>query len=171
MDETKITVTSGKVKMDLLQADNTTGEYSSIAGMEDVLFGDSLWEPNQTRVVFLQVKNTGNIPVEYRLQLNADVSEFENGLQYISYESDFFNVKGLNWETLTENEEPRTLVHGLNVLTKDSNGGNGYVYMAPGETHSFLLAVHMRKECTNVYQGKICTVDVSVFAVQGNADL
>lgn len=167
-DGSKVIVTSGNMEMDLLQADNT-GNYTSIAGMEDVLFGDELWEPNQTRVVFLQVKNNGNIPVQYRLQLNAEVEEFKDGLQFVAFESEFFNVKGLSWEKLIENQTAKTLQHGLNVLTKGDAGGNGYVYMEPGETHSFLLAVHMPKECTNVYQGKICTVDVSVFAVQGNA--
>ena len=75
-----------------------------------------------------------------------------------------------SWETLKDGKTPHTLVHGLNVLTDVAVDG-GYVFMQPGEAHSYLLAVHMPKESTNVYQGKLCTVDVSVFAVQGNADI
>ena len=168
-DGSKVIVTSGTVKMDLLQADED-GNYESIAGKEDVLFGNALWEPNHTRVVFLQVRNQGNIPVKYRLQLNADVTEFKDGLQYVSFASDYFDVTGSNWETLKDGKTSHTLVHGLNVLT-DVDVDGGYVFMRPGEAHSYLLAVHMPKESTNVYQGKLCTVDVSVFAVQGNADI
>lgn len=168
-DGTKVIVTSGTVKMDLLQADKS-GVYESIAGKEDVLFGDSLWEPNYTRVVFLQVRNEGNVAVKYRLQLNADVTEFKDGLQFVSYSSAYFDTQGMKWEDLAEDRTPQTLVHGLNVLT-DVSQDSGYVYMEPGESHSFLLAVHMPKESTNVYQGKLCTVDVSVFAVQGNANV
>ncbi|MBQ4269347.1 MAG: hypothetical protein IJB97_06850, partial [Clostridia bacterium] len=98
-DGSKVIVTSGTVKMDLLQADED-GNYESIAGKEDVLFGNALWEPNHTRVVFLQVRNQGNVPVKYRLQLNADVTEFKDGLQYVSFASDYFDVTGANWETL-----------------------------------------------------------------------
>lgn len=164
-NDVPIRITAGTLKMDLLQADEQ-GEYRSIANKDGDLFGSELWEPNQTRVVFLRIENKGTIPVRYVAQLNVDIGGMLGGLEYCTFESDYYDVSGQNWETLASAHQPVQMQDGLNVLYSAT-----YKTMQPGETFSFALAVHMPYISGNTYQKQSCLIDVHVFAVQGNANL
>ena len=164
-NDTAIRITAGSLKMDLLQADEN-GDYRSIADKEGDLFGSKPWEPNQTRVVFLRVKNESEIAVRYVVQLNVDIGGMLGGLEYCAFESDYYDVKGSDWETLSARSAPLQMQDGLNSI-----GGATYKMMQPGEEFSFALAVHMPPLSGNIYQKQSCSVDVHVFAVQGNANV
>ena len=163
--DNNIRITAGTLEVDLLQADEN-GEFRSIANKDGDIFGSALWEPNQTRVVFLRVENKSPIPVRYVVQLSVDIGGMDGGLEYCAFESDYYDVSGLNWETFSQDKSPARMQDGLNPIVDGS-----YKLMNPGESFTFALAVHMLPLSGNEYQKQACTVDVHVFAVQGNASL
>lgn len=164
-NDTDIRITAGSLEMDLLQADEN-GDYRSIADKDGDIFGSNPWEPNQTRVVFLRVKNEGEIAVRYVVQLNVDIGGMIGGLEYCAFESDYYDVAGSNWEELSARGTSMQMQDGLNSI-----GGMNYKMMKPGESFSFALAVHMPPLSGNIYQKQSCSVDVHVFAVQGNVNV
>ena len=48
-------------------------------------------------------------------------------------------------------------------------GGPTYVQMQPGEEKYYAVAVRMKWQSGNEYQGKYCSIDVFLHAMQGNA--
>ena len=161
---TSVHVSSATMEMDLLKA-NEIGEYVSIKNQDAHVFGDAVWEPNQSRVVFLQVKNNSTIKIKYSLQFFADALEMEGSIEYCVFTSQYFDTKGMSWAELNElaAKTPTLMKDGANELSGSS-------YMQPGERHYYAFAVHMLPESGNEYQNKSCTFDISVVAWQGNAD-
>ena len=163
-DTTSVHVSSGSMQMDLLQA-NENGEYFSIKNQDGHVFGDAVWEPNQSRVVFLKVKNNSTIKIKYSLQFFADAADMEGALEYCAFESVYFNPTGMSWNELKLMAEPTEMKDGANEIS-----GSSYIVMEPGQEHYYAFAVHMRSDSGDEYQEKSCTLDINVFAVQGNAD-
>jgi hypothetical protein len=163
-DTTSVHVSSATMEMDLLQA-NEIGEYVSIKNQDGRVFGNAVWEPNQSRVVFLMVKNNSTIKIKYSLQFFADAAEMEGSLEYCAFESKYFDSTGKSWDELKAIATPTMMRDGANEIS-----GSSYIVMQPGEEHYYAFAVHMLPESGNEYQNKNCTFDINVFAVQGNAD-
>ncbi len=162
-EEVIVRVHSGKLEIDLLQADGN-GSYESVKdGIGDV-FGVDEWEPNRTEVVFFKVRNNGNIPLGYIFQLNVLTDDLIGALEFSVWESEFFLPSGETWETISQNAAPTMLKMGTNTLS-----GQNYVTLDPGEEDCYAVAVHMLPQSTNQYQGKTCLIDLFVYAVQGNA--
>jgi hypothetical protein len=53
---------------------------------------------------------------------------------------------------------------------RNSISGSSYVKMNPGDVKYYAVSVHMKPESGNEYQGKYCSIDVFLIAVQGNAN-
>ncbi|MBQ7365228.1 MAG: hypothetical protein IJW46_06490 [Clostridia bacterium] len=162
-DETIIIANSGKVKIDLLQA-GEDGEYRSIRDTNGEVFGGGDWEPGQTRVVFLKVKSESSVKMKYTLRLNVWHNEMEGAFEYFAYRGDYFDTTGMSYEDLVKNTTPTDIEKGVHSLS-----GIDFIDMEPNAEHTYVLVLHMREESTNIYQGKTCTVDLNVIAVQGNA--
>ncbi len=71
------TVTSGKnrivagnLNVELLWSED--GADYTIVNADTNMFGDALWEPGYTRVVYLKVENAGSLALKYRLGINVD---------------------------------------------------------------------------------------------------
>ena len=162
-DPVIVRVHSGKLEIDLLQADDS-GNYVSIKdGIGDV-FGVEKWEPNRTQVVFLKVKNNGDIPLGYIFQLNVLVDDLIGALELSVWDSAYYDYAGESWETISQRATPTMLKNGTNTIS-----GQDYVKLAPGEEDCYAVAVHMLPQTGNKYQGKTCLIDLFVYAVQGNA--
>lgn len=159
---TLIHASGASVKIDLLQA-NDEGVYTSIKNSNGEVFGDAEWEPGQARVVFLKVKSESTIRVKYSFQLKMEGDEVNGAFQYFAYEGDYFDIKTTSYDELVQSKTPQMLSSGMNPLTEEQ-----YIYMEPGEEHDYVLVLRMSPEATNVYQGKSCTIDINVLAVQGN---
>ena len=153
-----IITTSGDVEIDIVDTSGVTLQNRALAFMttsgsmtdsEDVLF-----EPGATfRTQGFQVKNTGDIPVNFRLSVSKDdkidKEEFEKAFElWIVKEGDDFRSA----EKLTEFK-----VNGL---------------AAGKESDTYLLFIKMKESVGNEFQGKTYTgIGVTVYAVQGNAKL
>lgn len=153
-----IITTSGDVEIDIVDTSGATLQNRALAFMttsgsmtdsEDVLF-----EPGATfRTQGFQVKNTGDIPVNFRLSVSKDdkidMDEFDKAFElWIVKEGDDFSSA----EKITEFK-----VNGL----------------AAGESsEKYRLVIKMKESVGNEFQGKTYTgIGVTVYAVQGNAQL
>ena len=153
-----IITTSGDVEIDIVDTSGVTLQNRALAFMttsgsmtdsEDVLF-----EPGATfRTQGFQVKNTGDIPVNFRLSVSKDdkidMDEFDKAFElWIVKEGDDFSSA----EKITEFK-----VNGL----------------AAGESsEKYRLVIKMKESVGNEFQGKTYTgIGVTVYAVQGNAQL
>ena len=153
-----IITTSGDVEIDIVDTSGVTLQNRALAFMttsgsmtdsEDVLF-----EPGATfRTQGFQVKNTGDIPVNFRLSVSKDdkidMDEFDKAFElWIVKEGDDFSSA----EKITEFK-----VSGL----------------AAGESsETYYLFIKMKESVGNEFQGKTYTgIGVTVYAVQGNAQL
>ena len=153
-----IITTSGDVEIDIVDTSGVTLQNKALAFMttsdsmidsEDVLF-----EPGATfRTQGFQVKNTGNIPVNFSLSVSKDdkidMEEFDKAFElWIVKEGDDFRSA----ERITEFK-----VNGL----------------AAGESSdTYYLFIKMKESVGNEFQGKTYTgIGVTVYAVQGNAQL
>lgn len=51
-------------------SDTTDDEWSDVQGADSIFSKDARWEPGYTEVIYLQVKNVGDLAIKYRLALN-----------------------------------------------------------------------------------------------------
>ncbi len=148
-----VNVTSGQVEVDIV---DETGEsvigdalyFTSVDGRRAVLF-----EPGATYYTQgFQVKNTGTIPVNYRMNVSADsdedMKEFEKA----------FEIYVTTDPTGGENAEKITEFQGRLKVGEC------------GPTH--YLVVKMKETANEKYQGKEYTgIGVTVYAIQGNVEI
>ena len=161
-DSDFIRVSSAQVKIDLLMADEN-GEYVSIRNGTGELFGNSLWEPGQTRFVFLKIQSESNIKIKYSMKIDAENDDMLGAFEYISFMGDSVDTDIKNFAQLKERYNSKILANGVNLIS-----GENYVYLEPGDAHYYVIALHMLPECTNEFQGKAFLLDLNVIAVQGN---
>ena len=152
-----IVTTSGDVEIDIVDTSGVTLQNRALAFMTTSGATDSenvLFEPGATfRTQGFEVKNTGDIPVNFSLSVSKDdkidMEEFAKAFElWIVKEGDDFS----NAEKLTEFK-----VNGLAV----------------GESScTYYLFVRMKESAGNEFQGKTYSgIGVTVYAVQGNAKL
>ena len=152
-----IVTTSGDVEIDIVDTSGVTLQNRALAFMTTSGATDSenvLFEPGATfRTQGFEVKNTGDIPVNFSLSVSKDdkidMEEFAKAFElWIVKEGDDFS----NAEKLTEFK-----VNGLAV----------------GESScTYYLFVRMKESAGNEFQGKTYSgIGVTVYAVQGNAEL
>ena len=153
-----IITTSGDVEIDIVDTSGATLQNKALdfitASGTPTDSGNVLFEPGAIfRTQGFQVKNTGDIPVNFRLSVSKDdkidMDEFDKAFElWIVKEGDDFS----NAEKLTEFK-----VNGL----------------AAGESSdTYYLFIRMKESVGNEFQGKTYTgIGVTVYAVQGNAEL
>lgn len=161
-DSDFIRVSSAQVKIDLLMADDN-GDYVSIRNGNGELFGNSLWEPGQTRFVFLKIQSESNITIKYSMKIDAMNEDMLGAFEYVSFTGDAVDTDISNYKQLKERYGSDILNNGVNLIS-----GENYVYLQPGEAHYYVIALHMLPESGNTFQGKAFLLDLNVLAVQGN---
>lgn len=164
-DEEFIHVTSGNVKIEVFQADDS-GNYINITEGKGDIFGVEVWEPNQSRVVFFKVKSNSDIRIKYTMRIDALDEGLLNAFEYIAYDSKYFDPQTTSYEEIAAAHEPTRLSNGIN----NTLSGDKYVYLEPGEEHYYVLVLHMLKEADNSFKGQSFKLDLNVMAVQGNYD-
>lgn len=163
-EETTVRIQSGTIEIDLQQADSN-GHYVSLENEPGNIFGNDAWEPNQTRVYFFKVVNKSNILIKFTFVLLAEMMEMADSLEYSVFEDQAFEdvrndpskYLGATYDNLYENRNPIS--------------GPNYVQMYPGEEKYYAVSVRMKPESGNEYQGKYCSIDVFLYAIQGNANV
>ena len=153
-----IITTSGDVEIDIVDTSGATLQNKALdfitASGTPTDSGNVLFEPGAIfRTQGFQVKNTGDIPVNFRLSVSKDdkidMEEFDKAFElWIVKEGDDFSSA----EKITEFK-----VNGL----------------AAGESsEKYRLVIKMKESVGNEFQGKTYTgIGVTVYAVQGNAQL
>ena len=164
-------IVAGTLEVDLLMADEN-GNYDSIAGENAAIFGEgslaqdnaqqTLWEPGKTQIVYLAVENKGNLDLKYNIALNVVDGGLIGSLEYAIVDGAQYGALDIytNWATLKANAQTGDVVAGTTVAAP-----NGAITVAE-KTEYFALAVHMKEEADNKYQGKDITIDVTVLATQ-----
>lgn len=163
-DSVGVRVTAGDMDLGLFQADKN-GKYVDIENAPEHydVFGNFVWEPNATQVVFFKIVNNSNIPIKYTFQMDIENKNFSDAFEYVAFESEYFDVKGMNWDSLQGERTSQTLIYGKNPLS-----GNEYIPMQPGGVAYYAVAVHMKHDAGNRHQDVGTEFDVAVFAIQGN---
>ena len=175
-------IQAGNLKIDLLMDKAGNGTYTSIAGGEGDIFdeaeiaqnsNETLWEPGKTQIVYLGVQNKGSLALKYNILLDVTDNGLAGALEYAVLDgaqaSDLAGV--MDWEALKAMEGAqtgdikagRTIAAPNGCLDEIANG-------TKDETDYFALAVHMKEDAGNEYQGKDITIDVTVVATQATAE-
>lgn len=153
-----IVTTSGDVEIDIVDTSGVTLQNKALdfitASGTPTDSGNVLFEPGATfRTQGFKVKNTGDIPVNFRLSVskddNIDMEEFDKAFElWIVKEGEDFSTA----EKLAEFK-----VNGL---------------AAGDSSDTYYLFIRMKESVGNDFQGKTYTgIGVTVYAVQGNAQL
>ena len=160
----------------------------------------SLWEPGKTQVAYLAVKNAGSLALKYNILLDvkdedttdtvnlADVLDFAiiDGVTNETTYTNWADVKALaNVQTGNIGEAMKLAnpqddgstpaaarvlaAPNGKILAADSTGA-ALTEDAEARYNYFVLAVHMKEEAGNEYQGKSIVIDISIVATQLNAE-
>ena len=170
-------IVAGNLSVDLLMDKENDGTYVSIAdGVGDIFkeaavaqnSNKTLWEPGKTQIVFLAVENTGNLALKYNIDLIVK-GELASALEYMVIDNGStiqtpYEIKD-DWATIEAAFATEIFDVTEGVITAAPNGA-----LAVGETNYFALAVHMKEEAENEYQGKEVNIDVTVVAAQDNVE-
>lgn len=148
-----IVVTSGDVEVDIVDTDDVTlqGRAMSFVTTSN---DDIYFEPGTTFYTQgFQVKNTGNIPVNFSLSVSKDekidMEEFDKAFEV--------------WIVRADDENSATAERLTNFQGRLEAGKNSEVY------HLF---VKMKETAGNEFQGKVYEgIGVTVYAVQGNVNI
>ncbi len=168
-------IIAGNLKVDLLMSDDE-GKYASIAGEEAAIFGgenslaaknnaaDTLWEPGKTQIVYLGVANKGNLDLKYNILLNVVDGGLIGSLEYAIIDgAKYDDITATSWAVLKADANAQTgdVAAGTTVAAP-----NGAINAGEDAVDYFALAIHMKEEAGNQYQGKDITIDVTVLATQ-----
>ena len=174
-----VTSSGNKIKAGTLDVDLLMGTavntYTSIADKNAAIFGanslvaqnnpaDTLWEPGKTQIVYLAVENKGNLDLKYNIALNVVDGGLIGSLEYAIIDGAKYgdiDVNNVNsWAALKANAQTGDVVAGTTVAAP-----NGAITVAE-KIEYFALAVHMKEDADNKYQGKDITIYVTVLATQ-----
>lgn len=168
-------IQAGTLDVDLLMADPTSGNYTSIDKKTAAIFGaDSLtaqnnpmatlWEPGKTQIVYLAVDNEeSTLDLKYSIALEVEDGGLIGALEYAVVDgAKFGDITATSWEDIKAIADVQTGDVAAGTLVVAPNGA----IKANEDMEYFALAIHMKETAGNEYQGKNITVDVTVFASQ-----
>ena len=150
-------IVAGKLDVELYQWTDANTSVNISASGDPVFTDDILWEPNMTEVVYLSIKNEGNLALKYKVAIEVtDVSE-DSLLDVMEYaitpDAHFGDVTA--WAG-----NGTKVVAGANATTAVD------VQLLPDEEHFFALSVHMDEEAGNKYMNESVAFDIKVLAGQ-----
>jgi len=167
-------IVTGTLKVQLLKHDGSG--YADISDSEGDIFvtdenkgtrlNGTLWEPGKTEIVYLAVKNAGNLALNYNIVLdvkNAETNtiELEKALSYAILPNVTAETSFYSWANIQAIEGAEIGNVPVGTTTAAPNGA-----LLAGEVDYFALAVHMDEEAGNEYQNQELLIDVKVEAKQ-----
>ena len=173
-------IEAGTLDIDLLMDKTGNGTYTSIADGTGDIFSEATgnglqWEPGKTQIVYLAVRNKGSLALNYNILLDVinGTPGLIGSLEYAVLDgakaTDLNNVT--NWEDLKKEANTNT---GLIKEGRTPAAPNGTLDEVANntkdETDYFALAVHMREDAGNEYQGGSITINVTLTAKQATAE-
>lgn len=165
-------IQAGNLAIDLLMDKTEDGNYVSIRNGSGDIFSEAtgngiLWEPGKTEIVYLQVHNKGNLAVKYNIALAIEDTGLAGALEYAVLDgakaADL--AAASKWTDITT--YPGVLVDKLptNDVLAAPNGK-----LLAGNSDFFALAVHMKEDAGNEYQGKSISIDLTLVATQASVE-
>ena len=130
--------------------ENTGLDLKSEEAKDTPIISESLWEPGQSDAKLLEIKNSGNLAANIRLDFDVKDDGLQDALWF-----DFVQVSPQQGQfTKRDMSDLRTLAQSM-VFTLEQN-----------ESMRFVLVYGMEEEAGNEYQGKAFSADVTVMATQ-----
>lgn len=172
-------ILAGDLEIDLVMYKESNGKYVSIAGGAGDIFseaaGNSIhWEPGKTEIVYLGVRNTGNLALCYSLLLNTKDEGLIGSLEYAIIDgAEHGDVAVTDWDELLERSDVKTgaLYEGQLFVTADGVLDEiAYDETATDETDFYAIAIHMKDDASQIYENKSITIDLNVSATQVSAE-
>ena len=175
-------IQAGNLEIDLLMDKQDGSGYVSIADSKGDIFDEAeiaqnsnktLWEPGKTQIVYLGVQNKGSLALKYNILLDVTDNGLAGALEYAVLDgAQADDLAGVtDWEALKAMEGAQTGDIAAGRTTAAPNGClDEIVNGTQDETDYFALAVHMKEDAGNEYQGKDITIDVTVVATQATAE-
>lgn len=158
-------IVSGNLAVDLLMYQKASDSYVSIKDGEGDIFSAAtgngiLWEPGKTEIVYLAVKNDGSLDLKYNILLNITDGGLIGSLEYaVLANTKNTDMTATSWADLRAVAETGNVAAGTTLAAPNGK-------LEAGATEYFALAVHMKEEAGNEYQGKDVVIDVIVQAGQ-----
>jgi len=174
-------IESGTLDVDLQMYNAERKVYESIADKEGTIFtneGNGInWEPGKTEVVYLKIQNTGNLNLKYDFLLTVVDGGLIGSLDYVMIEGDYSAAEKqfasweqvkTKWEEQQNSRSASTVIPNLyeGVITADQGKLMPNDETTSDDEKCFALAIHMKDDAENKFQGKTVTIDASVFATQ-----
>lgn len=157
---------AGKLDIDLLMA--TENGYESISEGTGNLFKATKWEPGKTEVVYLAVKNNGDLAAMFDCDVVPSAVEGVKNLGDVLQcavlaDREIGQSVGGSWTELTYG-----LTVGQNLFLRLNAARTAVrdTVVLPGEVKYFAVAVHMNETADNNYMEAAVDIDVRVNATQ-----
>lgn len=156
-------IVAGTLDVELWQ--HTAAGSTNITSESDPIFsGDIIWEPGKTEVVYLSIKNNGNLALKYKVAIEV-TSVSDHDLTEVMY---YAIAPGAVLGDVTawvgdESADAKKVNAGVGLTETD------FVDMLlaeNGDEHFFALSIHMDDEAGNHYMGDSITFDIKVLAGQ-----
>jgi len=191
-------IQAGTLKIDLLKYDKNSqataaeGKYVSIAnGTGDIFRAnatvaqdsyDTLWEPGKTQMVSLAVENKGNLAVKYTAYIDVtdegllddpSTDAKDSSLEYALIpmtSATPVDFTGMTWAQVKQAQGVETGDVVAGRITINTGVLDEVAKGETGERDYVTLAVHMKEEAGNAYQGKDAIIDVTIVATQMTAE-
>ena len=159
-------IVAGTLDVQLLM--NTGAGYVDISDSNAPIFGEgslaqnnnaeTLWEPGKTQVAYLAIKNNGSLALKYKVALDV-----------VNVAKDLYEV--MEYAILPDVQYANaTPWDGGNGVVPGTQAVSGDVSLAVGATHYFALAIHMKEDAGNEYQGGQVNFDLTVLATQDTVE-
>ena len=164
-------IQAGTLDVQLHMYDGT--DYVDISDSVKPIFGEgslaqdnaaeTLWEPGKTQIVYLAVKNAGSLALKYNIILDVVDDGLLGSLDYAIIDGATKNdaATTTSWNDIIATAGVQTGLIQSGRTVAANNGAleaEGYDY--------FALAVHMKEEAGNEYQGKNVVIDINLVATQ-----
>ena len=164
-------IKTGNLAVELYQYTNENPDGVDITESNASVFDANFkWEANATQVVYLAVKNAGNLALKYNLILDVAAEGEKNLTDVMSFKV----IEGATLGTVTswDDTDATKIEAGKNatVLTDVALYPADNAEGKASET-VFAIAIHMDKDAGNDYQGKNIAFDIKVLAGQLSAEL
>lgn len=174
-------IMTGKLDVDLEYWNGSS--WASVSDSTKLFNSDALWEPGYTEVIYLCVKNNGNLALKYNLGVNVSA---ETG-SINTYGESFFLSEYIRFGVVdlgasetapalySSRTDARAALTGTKLISEGYSDGNSIE--ASGAPHYLALVVYMPEETGNEanydsdYEPPVINLGVSLLATQMSAEL
>ena len=187
VSNTENPIQAGQLKVALYQDKSDNGTYTD-ATNQTLFNGNTIWEPNKTEIVYLQVKNIENLALNYKVTMNVEAVAGTPNTKPLADALDYALIPGAtkadfdakvtagtvtDWESLLTAYGVAAKDMPLSGTELDLSGeldGKLVNDETDGGYDNFALVLHMDKNAGNSYQGGKINVALTVDAWQMSSE-